>query len=63
MGYAHKLGISRPPLTMQQKMMLAVDPRDIKEAMIGHALTSVMEESHTPEEQRIFLGCQFLFSA
>ncbi|KAI1389404.1 uncharacterized protein F4822DRAFT_398181 [Hypoxylon trugodes] len=62
MGYAHNLAITRPPPTMQQKMMVAVNPKDAREALIGHELTTVLEESHTPEEQRAFLGCQYLLS-
>ncbi|KAL7623431.1 hypothetical protein AAE478_007113 [Parahypoxylon ruwenzoriense] len=62
MGYAHNLAITRPPPTMKQKMMIAIHPKDIKEAMVGHNLTTVLEESHTPEEQRAFLGCQYLLS-
>ncbi|OTB01456.1 hypothetical protein M426DRAFT_323472 [Hypoxylon sp. CI-4A] len=62
MGYAHNLAITRPPPTTQQKMMVAVHPKDAKEAIMGHNLTSVLEESHTPEEQRAFLGCQYLLS-
>ncbi|KAI2627355.1 hypothetical protein GGS26DRAFT_561496 [Hypomontagnella submonticulosa] len=62
MGYAHNLALTRPPPTMQQKMMVAAYPKDAKEAMMGHTLTTVLEESHTPEELRAFLGCQFLLS-
>lgn len=62
MGYAHNIAITRPPPTMKQKMMVVVDPKDAKEAMLGHNLTTVLEESHTPEEQRAFLGCQYLLS-
>ena len=45
---------------MQQKMMVAAHPKDAKEAMMGHTLTTVLEESHTPEELRAFLGCQLI---
>ncbi|KAI0144220.1 hypothetical protein F4776DRAFT_611269 [Hypoxylon sp. NC0597] len=62
MGYAHNLAITRPPPTMQQKLLLAIHPKDVKEALIGHSFDSVLEESHTPEEQRAFLGCQYLLS-
>ncbi|XXH03354.1 hypothetical protein Hte_009752 [Hypoxylon texense] len=62
MGYAHNIAITRPPPTMKQKMMVVVDPKDAKEALLGHHLTTVLEESHTPEEQRAFLGCQYLLS-
>ncbi|KAI1099232.1 hypothetical protein F4804DRAFT_322439 [Jackrogersella minutella] len=62
MGYAHNLAITRPPPTTQQKMMVAISPGDAKEAIMGNHLTSILEESHTPEEQRAFLGCQYLLS-
>ncbi|KAI0842461.1 hypothetical protein F5Y06DRAFT_284609 [Hypoxylon sp. FL0890] len=62
MGYAHNLAITRPPPTMQQKLLLAINPKDVKEAMLGHSFNTVLEESHTPEEQRAFLGCQYLLS-
>ncbi|KAI1372905.1 hypothetical protein F4677DRAFT_431152 [Hypoxylon crocopeplum] len=62
MGYAHNLAITRPPPTMSQKMMVAIHPKDIKEALVGHQLTTVLEESHSAEEQRAFLGCQYLLS-
>ncbi|KAI1416121.1 hypothetical protein F5Y13DRAFT_177722 [Hypoxylon sp. FL1857] len=62
MGYAHNLAITRPPPTMQQKLILAIHPKDVKEALIGHSFNTVLEESHTPEEQRAFLGCQYLLS-
>ncbi|KAI1453677.1 hypothetical protein F4805DRAFT_469884 [Annulohypoxylon moriforme] len=62
MGYAHNLAITRPPPTMQQKMMVAINPKDAKEAMMGSHLTTMLDESHTPEEQRAFLGCQYLLS-
>ncbi|KAI2624858.1 hypothetical protein GGR54DRAFT_538529 [Hypoxylon sp. NC1633] len=62
MGYAHNLAITRPPPTTNQKLMVAANPQDIKEAIVGHHLTTVLEESHTPEEQRAFLGCQYLLS-
>ncbi|KAI1806039.1 hypothetical protein F4811DRAFT_551231 [Daldinia bambusicola] len=61
MGYAHNLAITRPPPTMQQKMTVAVNP-DVKEALMGCHLTTVLEESHTPEERRAFLGCKYLVS-
>ncbi|KAI2466671.1 hypothetical protein F4781DRAFT_423896 [Annulohypoxylon bovei var. microspora] len=62
MGYAHNLAITRPPPTTQQKMMVAINPRDAREAIMGINLTTILEESHTPEEQRAFLGCQYLLS-
>ncbi|KAI1136177.1 hypothetical protein F5Y05DRAFT_405463 [Hypoxylon sp. FL0543] len=62
MGYAHNLAITRPPPTMQQKLILAIRPKDVKEALLGHSFNTVLEESHTPEEQRAFLGCQYLLS-
>ncbi|KAI1657196.1 hypothetical protein F4813DRAFT_360617 [Daldinia decipiens] len=62
MGYAHNLAITRPPPTMQQKMTVAVNPKDVKEALMGYSMTTVLEESHTPEEQRAFLGCKYLLS-
>ncbi|OTB16481.1 hypothetical protein K445DRAFT_316754 [Daldinia sp. EC12] len=62
MGYAHNLAITRPPPTMQQKMTVAANPKDVKEALMGYSITSVLEESHTPEERRAFLGCKYLLS-
>ncbi|XDG04603.1 hypothetical protein ABKA04_004218 [Annulohypoxylon sp. FPYF3050] len=62
MGYAHNLGITKPPPTKQQKMMVTVNPKDAKEAIMGNHLNTLLEESHTPEEQRAFLGCQYLLS-
>ncbi|KAI0881665.1 uncharacterized protein GGS22DRAFT_54773 [Annulohypoxylon maeteangense] len=62
MGYAHNLAITRPPPTLQQKMMVTINPKDAKEAMMGVHLTTMLDESHTPEEQRAFLGCQYLLS-
>ncbi|KAI0853098.1 hypothetical protein F5Y00DRAFT_225415 [Daldinia vernicosa] len=62
MGYAHNLAITRPPPTMQQKMTVAVNPKDVKEALMSYNMTTVLEESHTPEEQRAFLGCKYLLS-
>ncbi|KAI1089299.1 hypothetical protein F5B19DRAFT_380845 [Rostrohypoxylon terebratum] len=62
MGYAHNLAITRPPPTVQQKMMVTMSPKDAKEAIMGSHLTTLLDESHTPEEQRAFLGCQYLLS-
>lgn len=62
MGYAHNIAITRPPPTMQQKMTVVIHPKDAHEAIQAHHLTTVLEESHTPEEQRAFLGCQYLLS-
>ncbi|KAI5856176.1 hypothetical protein GGS23DRAFT_617875 [Durotheca rogersii] len=62
MGYAHNLAITRPYPTPKQKLTIAVHPKDIKEAMVGHTLTTVLEENHTAEEQRAFLGCHYLLS-
>ncbi|KAI0006637.1 hypothetical protein F4779DRAFT_629678 [Xylariaceae sp. FL0662B] len=61
-GYGHSLGIMRPPRSSHQKVKVATNPRDVKEAMLGRSLTTVLEESHTPEEQRAFLGCVYLLS-
>ncbi|KAI1467996.1 uncharacterized protein F4812DRAFT_428400 [Daldinia caldariorum] len=62
MGYAHNLAITRPPPTMQQKMTVAANPKDVKEALMSYNITNVLEESHTPEERRAFLGCKYLLS-
>lgn len=62
MGYAHNLAITRPPPTMRQKMMVVIHPKDLKDALYASNLTTVLEESHTHEEQRAFLGCQYLLS-
>ncbi|KAI1762585.1 hypothetical protein GGR53DRAFT_500812 [Hypoxylon sp. FL1150] len=62
MGYAHNIAITRPPPTMKQKMTVVIHPKDAHEAIQAHNLTTVLEESHTPEEQRAFLGCQYLLS-
>ncbi|KAI1084940.1 hypothetical protein F5B20DRAFT_520336 [Whalleya microplaca] len=61
-GYGHSLGITRPPRSSNQKLKVATNPKDVKEAMVGQSLTTVLEESPTPEEQRAFLGCIYLLS-
>ncbi|KAI0164548.1 hypothetical protein GGR52DRAFT_582239 [Hypoxylon sp. FL1284] len=62
MGYAHNIAITRPPPTTKQKMMVVIQPKDAKEALTAHKLKTVLEESHTSEERRTFLGCKYILS-
>lgn len=61
-GYVHNLGLSQRPLKPQQKATLTFNPSDAKEAMRGVFLTTIVEESHSLEEQRCLLGCYYLMS-